>query len=152
VQAGRFNVTILARKSPTEDPSGARVKVVDFESAPALEAALQSQDALVDATSVPDASFAIRLMDAAAAAGVYRLILAEFSADPSNSKTRSLPSFAGKAEAFEHLQELANTSSLTWTAISNNAFLDWGLRTAFLGIDIQTKSIEYFNSGNTAIP
>lgn len=128
------------------------MKVVDFESASALEAALQGQDALVDATSVPDASFAIRLMDAAAAAGVYRLIPAEFSADPSNSKTRSLPPFAGKARAFEHLQELANTGSLTWTAISNNAFLDWGLRTAFLGIDIQNRSIEYFNNGNVVVP
>jgi len=58
----------------------------------------------------------------------------------------------GKAKVFEHLQELARTTSLTWTIISNNAFLDWGLRNAFLGIDIQRKSIEYFNDGDVTIP
>jgi len=152
VQAGRFNVTVLARAPLKENPSGAQVKVVDFESTLALTAALEGQDALVDATSVPDPTFALRLMDAAVAARVYRIIPAEFSGDPKNSKARSLPPFAGKAKAFEYLQKLASTSSLTWTLISNNAFLDWGLRTAFLGIDLQKKSIEYLNDGNMTIP
>lgn len=128
------------------------MKVVDFESVSALTVALEGQDELIDATSVPDPSFAIRLIDAAAAANVHRMIPAEFSGDPNNTRTRGLPAFVGKAKVFEHLQKLAKTTSLTWTIISNNAFLDWGLRNAFLGIDIHQKSIEYFNDGNVTVP
>ncbi|KAM5515541.1 isoflavone reductase family protein [Fusarium oxysporum f. sp. phaseoli] len=151
-KSGRFNVTILTRKATRDVPTGTGVKVVDFESASDLTAVLKDQDALVDATSVPDPSFAIRLMDAAAAAGVYRMIPAEFSSDPMNAKARGLPPFQGKAKALEHIQKLANNNKITWTAISNHAFLDWGLRMSFLGIDLQNKSIDYLKPGLSVIP
>ncbi|KAH7119194.1 hypothetical protein EDB81DRAFT_952570 [Dactylonectria macrodidyma] len=152
VGTGRFNVTILARKTMGGVPSGAVMEVVDFESASALTAALKGQDALVDATSVPDPTVAIRLMDAAVAAGVYRMIPAEFSSDPTNAKGRGLPPFQGKAKALEHIKKLADNNKITWTAISNHAFLDWGLRMSFLGIDLRSKKIDYLNGGNMVVP
>ncbi|KAM0211965.1 hypothetical protein ACHAQI_005119 [Fusarium lateritium] len=152
IKAGRFNVTILARKAGNNVPSGTAVKVVDYESASDWVAALKGQDALVDATSVPDPSLAIRLMDAAVSAGVYRIVPAEFSSDPTNAKGRSLPPFQGKVKILEYAQKLADTGVITWTAISNHAFLDWGLRMSFLGIDLQNKEIEYLKSGTTIIP
>ncbi|KAM0413598.1 hypothetical protein ACHAPT_013628 [Fusarium lateritium] len=152
VRTGRFNVTVLARKAMDDVPSGAVVQVVDFESASALTAALKGQDALIDATSAPDPSVAIRLMDAAAAAGVYRMIPSEFSSDPANPKGRSLAPFQGKVKALEHIQKLADDGKITWTAISNHAFLDWGLRMTFLGIDLGNRKIIYLNGGNTVVP
>ncbi|KAM6517710.1 hypothetical protein FSOLCH5_008677 [Fusarium solani] len=152
VRTGRFNVTVLARKTMDDVPSGAVVQVVDFESASALTAALKGQDALIDATSAPDPSVAIRLMDAAAAAGVYRMIPSEFSSDPANPKGRSLAPFQGKVKALEHIQKLADDGKITWTAISNHAFLDWGLRMTFLGIDLGNRKISYLNGGNTVVP
>ncbi|KAM5526734.1 isoflavone reductase family protein [Fusarium oxysporum f. sp. phaseoli] len=151
-KSGRFNVTVLTRKTTKDVPTGTGVKVVDFESVSDLTAVLKGQYALVDATSVPDPSFAIRLMDAAAAAGVYRMIPAEFSSDPMNAKARGLPPFQGKAKALEHIQNLADDEKITWTAISNHAFLDWGLRMSFIGIDLQNKSIDYLKPCLTVIP
>lgn len=145
-------MTVLTRKVTKDIPTGTGVKVVDFESVSDLTAVLKGQDALIDATSVPDPSFAIRMMDAATAAGIYRMIPAEFSSDPMNAKARGLPPFQGKAKALEHIQKLADENKITWTAISNHAFLDWGLRMSFLGIDLQNKSIDYLKPGHTVIP
>ncbi|RSL46383.1 hypothetical protein CEP51_015942 [Fusarium floridanum] len=152
VKTGRFNVTLLSRKAINNFPSGVTVQVVDFESVSALTTALDGHDALIDATSAPDPSLAIRLIDAAVAAGVYRMIPPEFSADPSNTKTRSLAAFQGKVKTLEHIQKLADDGKITWTAICNHAFLDWGLRTKFLAIDLENRKISYLNDGNTAFP
>ncbi|KAH7013948.1 hypothetical protein EDB80DRAFT_762399 [Ilyonectria destructans] len=152
VQKGCFSVTLLARKEISDLPTGVTVKVVDFESDSALAEALKGQDALIDATSVPDPSVSIRMMDAAVAAGVHRMIPAEFSSDPMNSKSRALPPFQGKTKAFEHIQKLARDNKITWTAISNHAFLDWGLRMSFVGIDLANRKIDYLNNGNMVVP
>lgn len=145
-------MTLLARNELNDLPTGVTVKVVDFESGSALAEALKGQDALIDATSVPDPSVSIRMMDAAVAAGVHRMIPAEFSSDPMNSKSRALPPFQGKTKAFEHIQKLARDNKITWTAISNHAFLDWGLRMSFVGIDLGNKKIDYLNDGNMVVP
>ncbi|KAH6952531.1 hypothetical protein BKA56DRAFT_564310 [Ilyonectria sp. MPI-CAGE-AT-0026] len=152
VQKGCFRVTLLARNELNDLPTGVTIKVVDFESGSALAEALKGQDALIDATSVPDPSVSIRMMDAAVAAGVHRMIPAEFSSDPMNSKSRALPPFQGKTKAFEHIQKLARDNKITWTAISNHAFLDWGLRMSFVGIDLGNKKIDYLNDGNMVVP
>ncbi|RSL43880.1 hypothetical protein CEP54_014907 [Fusarium duplospermum] len=113
VKTSHFNVTLLSRKAVNNVPSGVVVQVVDFESVSSLTVTLKGQDALIDATSAPDPSVAIRLIDAAVAAGVYRLIPSEFSADPTNTKTRSLAVFQGKAKALEHIQKLADDGKIT---------------------------------------
>ncbi|WAO87061.1 NmrA domain-containing protein [Fusarium falciforme] len=152
VRTGGFNVTVLSRRALSDVPSGVAVQVVDFGSASALTEALKDQDALIDATSATDPSVAIRLTDAAVVARVYRMIPSEFGVDPANAKARGLAVFQGKAKALEHIQKLADDGKITWTAISNNSFLDWGLRTKFLSIDLENKSISYLNGGNTVVP
>lgn len=121
--------------------------MVDFESGSSLTEAMKGHDVFIDAGGSPDPQMAIRLMDAAVAASVYRFIPGEFSNDPKNQATRSLPVFQGKARAFEHLENLANQGKITYTAISNGAFLDWGLRTGFVGIDLANKKIDLMNDG-----
>lgn len=69
-----FNVTILSRNDKPY-PTGARVKVVDFTSVESLSAAITGQDAVIDTTNVADAEIPLRLIDAAAKNGVYRLFV-----------------------------------------------------------------------------
>lgn len=128
------------------------VKVVDFESSASLIEAIKGNDAVIDATSTRDPSIPIRLMDAAAVAGVYRFIPGEFSNDPKNKATQSLPVFQPKAQAFRHLEKLASENKLTFTAISTGAFLDWGLKNGFLGIDLANKKIDLMNDGGHVFP
>jgi uncharacterized protein YbjT (DUF2867 family) len=134
VRRGGFNLTVLTRNAAVTFPAGVTAEVVDFTSISALAAALQGQDAVVDAISSPDPTVSIRLIDAAVTAGVYRYIAPEFSNDPNNDKTRALPVFGGKKQIYEHLQQVASEHDITWTAISNGAFLDWSLRTGFVDI------------------
>jgi hypothetical protein len=126
--------------------------VVDFDSIDQLTDALTGQDAVVDAISSPDPSFSMRLMDAAVSAGVYRYVPPEFSNDPDNIKTRSLPVFLGKRQTYEHIQKLARDNKITWTAVSNSAFLDWGLRTSFVNIDLAKKKVVLMNDSSHVFP
>lgn len=144
----QFQVTALVRKERNDLPTGAVIKVVDFDSPDALAKALQGQDALIDATS-PDPALSLRLVNAAAAAGVYRLIPAEFGADPENAAARALPVFAAKAQNYEHMRKLGDEGKITWTAVSNHAFLDWALRTSFVRIDLAKKKVEFLGDGTT---
>ncbi|KAM0189126.1 hypothetical protein ACHAPI_010144 [Fusarium lateritium] len=146
-----FHVTALVRKQRDDLPTGAEVKVVDFDSPDALSKALIGQDALIDATS-PDPALSLRLVNAAGAAGVYRLIPAEFGSDPENPAARALPAFAAKAQAYQHIQKLGEEGKITWTAVSNHAFLDWALRTSFAKIDIVHKKVEYLDNGTAQFP
>lgn len=145
---GRFNLTILTRNATGTLPVGVTAKVVDFSSVTALAAALQGQDAVIDATSSPDPGVSMRLIDAAVTAGVYRYIAPEFSNDPKNEKQRALPVFGGKKQIYEYLQKVASEDRITWTAISNGAFLDWSLRTGFVNIDLLNKKVELMNDGS----
>lgn len=152
VSSGSFNITVLTRRSNTNFPVGVTAKVVDFSSSAALGLALQGQDAVVDAILSPDPTVSIGLIDAAVTAGVYRYIAPEFSIHPKFDKARSLPIFRGKAQIYDYLQMVSNDKKITWTAISNGAFLDWCLRTGFLNLDLTNKTIVLMDDGGRVIP
>ncbi|KAE8166081.1 hypothetical protein BDV40DRAFT_308079 [Aspergillus tamarii] len=152
LKQGSFHITALARRQPATIPAGVALKVVDFDSIDALTAALDGQDAFIDATNTRDASLSIRMIDAAVAAGVYRLIPPEFCGDPGLAAARALPPFQAKSTIFEYVEKMGRENKITWTAISNSAFLDWGLRSGFLGIDLFNKKIELFNGGMVPYP
>ena len=157
IKAQRFNITVLVRKPPIDIPESCTanviVKTVDFTSAESLTSALAGQDALIDATfDGADPGLSIRLVDAAVAAGVKHVIPSEFSGDPENSKARALPPFQPKSATYKHLCQLGRENKITWSAVCNNAFLDWGLRMSFLGIDLKDRKIEYLNGGKLVIP
>ncbi|KAI9146919.1 Bifunctional pinoresinol-lariciresinol reductase [Paramyrothecium foliicola] len=151
IAQGGFNVTILVRKQLTETIPEVTVKVVDFDSIDSLTEALQGQDAVVDASSTPDSSLSMRLIDAAVACGVYRFLPSEFSSDPDNVLARALPPFQGKAQVYDYIRKLGEEKKITWTAVTNNAFLDWGLRTGFVNIDLVNKKATLLNGGKTTI-
>ncbi|KZL79716.1 isoflavone reductase family protein [Colletotrichum incanum] len=144
--ADGFNVTVLARKQGSF-PDGVTVKVVDFGFSDALKEALKGQDAFVDCTLVHDDT-PTRLIDAAAAAGVYRYIPSDFSLDFNNRNVHGLPVFFKKDMNDKHLIKKCEETGMTWSIICNGAFLDWNLRSGFMNIDIYKKKVNYINDGS----
>lgn len=66
------------------------------------------------------------LIDAAIAASVKRFIPAEFGSD-TLGKSGELAVFGGKVASRKYLEEKAAEGKITWTAIANGPFLDWGM-------------------------
>jgi uncharacterized protein YbjT (DUF2867 family) len=123
------------------------VKIVDTDSVSAITDALRGQDALIDASSGPDPTLQDRFVDAAVSAGVNRIVLSEFSVDPQIPEARSPLIFHAKNQAYEKAKKLAKDGKITYTTISNGAFLDWNLQTGFIKIDIFNKKVQYLNDG-----
>jgi uncharacterized protein YbjT (DUF2867 family) len=92
-----------------------------------LTAALQGADALLLTVGATAVSGQTDLIDAAVAAGVKRVIPSEFGSDLNNAKAAALPVFVPKIEVRKYLEKLAAEGKIEWTAVSNGAFLDWGL-------------------------
>ncbi|CAN9387338.1 unnamed protein product [Alternaria sp. RS040] len=88
IKAG-FKVTVIARKEGQTFPLGVSVKVVNTDLVSEITEALHGQDAVVDATSGPDPTLSGRIVEAAASAQVFRIILGEFSVDPEDLVARS---------------------------------------------------------------
>lgn len=113
-------------------PEGTEVVDVDFDSVDSLKSALTGQDAVICTVGYTGHQIQVNLIDAAAAAGVKRILPSDFGANLDSAKTRLLPVFAGKVKVHEHLRAKSKTTDLTYTLVFNNAFLDWGLERDFL--------------------
>lgn len=149
LEAG-FTVTALTRPdSKSTFPSGVKVSPVDYTSKSSLQTALQGHDALISTLASMAAGHQIQMIEAAVAAGVKRIIPAEFGSNTMNPRTRALPVFKDKVEAEELLQRLCgeNERKTTYTLVLNSAFLDWGIDTGFL-IDAKNKTYELMDGGN----
>ncbi|KAF2677956.1 NAD(P)-binding protein [Lentithecium fluviatile CBS 122367] len=154
-----FTVTILSRASSSAKfPSGIPVKQIsDAYTFDELKEAFADQDAVVVAlstTPVTKDDLAFRIIDAAVAAGVKRLIPSEFGTNNLDPRARSLvPVYDLKGKMLEYLIKRAEESkgALTWTSISCGSWLDWGLNPAksgnFLNIDVKTRKATLWDSG-----
>ncbi|GJC82004.1 hypothetical protein ColLi_04842 [Colletotrichum liriopes] len=155
MESNKFNITILTRKAGSQKfPSGVTVKEVDYESLDSLTQALKGQDALINSTNSFDPKVATRVVDAAVAAGVYRYIPPDFGLDPERAHVPSLPVFGIKTLTHQYMKQKAaeNDGKFTWTIITNGPFLDWGIRSSFMGVDVKNKKLSLFNDGENVIP
>ncbi|KAF9881189.1 isoflavone reductase family protein [Colletotrichum karsti] len=155
MDTNKFNITILTRKAEGHNfPSGATVKEVDYDSLDSLTSALQGQDALVNATSSFDPKAATRVVDACIAAGVYRYIPPDFGIDPVKAHVPELPVFGIKGMTHKYMQAKTQETGdkFTWSIIANGPFLDWGIRSTFMGFDAKRKRITYHNDGENVVP
>ncbi|KAJ4299344.1 hypothetical protein N0V90_004589 [Kalmusia sp. IMI 367209] len=156
-----FNVTILTRASShAKFPPGVPVKTVsDAYTLDELTEAFKEQDAVVSAistTPIIKDDLAFRIIDAAVAAGVKRLIPSEFGANNLDPRATSLvPVYELKGKMLKYLIQKAEESNgaLTWTSISCGSWLDWGLDPAksgnFLGIDVKNRKATIWDSGRS---
>ncbi|KAM0324063.1 hypothetical protein ACHAQA_008251 [Verticillium albo-atrum] len=149
---GVFTITILTRSGTTAptDPS-LTIKEVDYTSLASLTAALEGQDALVNASNAHDPSVPLRLIDAAIAAGVRRFIPSDFGCDTANPHIAALPVFATKAAVLARLREVASPS-FTWTIVANGPFLDWCVRVGFAGINPGRRTTSLHGDGTNVNP
>ncbi|KAJ5088413.1 oxidoreductase CipA [Penicillium angulare] len=152
----KFDVTILSR-SPYPDHDllpGTKFQCVDYTSIDSLVEALEDQDALVNTLAygrIPE-EVHIRLIQAAQKADLKRFIPSEFGSDTTNEFVAKHPILGGKAAITKRLQEICSqqpedNSTLTWTAVINGPFLDWGLENKFL-MNLQGPSTPIYNGGN----
>lgn len=150
VHAG-FDVIVLSReagKVPVQFAERVKEVVVDYSSIESLQSALVGVDAVVSTLGAPAVGEPQRrLIDAAIAAGVDRFIPSDFGCDHQNPLTRTLPVFAEKVKTEDYLINKCQSSSLTYTFIYNNLFLDWGLTSGFL-VNLEDKKISLFNGGD----
>ncbi|TLS23682.1 uncharacterized protein PpBr36_06138 [Pyricularia pennisetigena] len=155
--AGQFRVTVITRKDSgiargefTPPKAGdVTVRTVDYSSAAELTDAVRDHDAVVDATRGGSEDDTLRLIDAAAAAGVYRFVPAEYGLDPLNEKCRSLlpAAVAPRPRQLKHLWDRCAESGMTWTAVACGTFLDWALRCGFARIDIFNRKATLMDGG-----
>ena len=128
-----FTVTILSRHSSSAQfPTGIPVrKVSDDFTVDELTKAFEGQDAVVVAlttTSVSKDDLAVRLVDAAIAAGVKRFVPSEFGTNNLDPRARKLvPVYDAKGRTLEYLKQKAGGSDekLTWTSFACGSWLDW---------------------------
>ncbi|KAG0633188.1 hypothetical protein HOY80DRAFT_656103 [Tuber brumale] len=144
-----LETTILTRensKTAQSPPPNTKVLTADYTSVSSLAAAFAGQDAVVSTIASTALGDQQTLIDAAVQAGVKRFIPSEFGSNVANEKTRELSVFGGKVATVDYLKK--KEGEITWSALINGPFFDWGLRVGFLGIDIPNRKATLLDGGN----
>lgn len=133
VKSNKFDeVRVLTRSAAKHSfPAGVTVKEVDYASTASLEAALAGVDGLVSAFAFEVIDQQKNLVDAAAAAGVRRMIPSEYGNDTMNPKLATMPIYQPKIAIREQCERKAAETNgrFSWTVVMNASFLgpDWTL-------------------------
>ncbi|MCJ1379236.1 hypothetical protein MMC17_002336 [Xylographa soralifera] len=150
--ANVFVVTVLSRATSNSTyPDSIHVTTIsDDLPNEELVRILRGQDALVIAFAGSNSDLQIRLADAAAQAGVKRLIPADFgSCDSSSPRALDLvPLYRAKQKVRQHLQQLASSSNLSWTSLVCGHFFDYGLKCGLLQFDVKECKARIFDGGD----
>lgn len=93
-----------------------------------LVAALRGHDALVVLLNRGVLAPHLALIDAAAAAGVRRVVPSCFSVDGTDARVRAAPCFREKIAMEDHVRTAAAAGRLTFTGLQTALFLDWAVR------------------------
>ncbi|KAL8648087.1 MAG: hypothetical protein Q9210_005186, partial [Variospora velana] len=155
LEAGGFRVTALTRKGSTASfPERVTAWEID-DSYPQDELhtvfSKRGSDAVICLLPPVDVNLLNMIADVAAQAGVKRFIPSEFGSDTDAPKVVQLiPMFGGKVAVTNHLKTKVSFG-MTWTSVVNGAFFDWGLRTGFLGFDLQSSTATIYDSGDAEV-
>ena len=152
ISDGSFDVTVVQRESskskPTVPSATVPVKTVDDGlTVASLRAAFEGEDAVVVSFPLKDLDAHINIAEAAAAAGVSRIIPADYGGcDSSSTRAQEeAPIFASKTAVRKRLQELTAADPkgvFSWTSLVTGNFFDWGLREKFLHMDLQARTAD----------
>ena len=121
---------------------------VDYDNFEDLRLALQGHDVLISALGKPGLVSQPKLIDAAVAAHVQRIIPSAFGGDLKNAKCRQFPTYRSKIEAEEQLERHRAQSGTSYTYIFNSTLLDWGLTQGFL-MSPQDRVMRIYDGGDT---
>ncbi|KAI8933009.1 hypothetical protein NX059_009658 [Plenodomus lindquistii] len=144
-----FRVTVLTRQgSKGVFPSDVDVKIVDYESLPSLETALQGQDALVSALAFDAINVQKNLVDAAFNAGVRRIIPSEYGNNLLDPNVATIPIYQPKIAIRQYLDlKVAERKTFSYTIIQNSSFLAPGYALNFL-VDVENKRCDIKDGGD----
>lgn len=125
-----------------------KVVEVDFDSVSSLTAALENHDAVISTIGKSGLEKQTTLIDAAAAAGVYRFIPSDFGSCTTSPKVADLPFYSTLATVRNYLIEKTAASALTYSIIAPGCFTEYLL--AFpAAIDFKNHSVAFVDGGNT---
>ncbi|KAI8626129.1 NmrA-like family protein [Xylariaceae sp. FL1651] len=157
VLAGCFQVTMVKRQSSVSsiprtiaDQDVRTTTVDDGVSLESLKAALDGQEAVVTCIPLRELAQHLRIADAAAFAGVKRVIPADYGRRDSDSPRAQqlVPLFKLKVAVRARLQQLAAIDpNFSWTSIVCGHIFDWGLKNGFLHFDLETKAADILDAG-----
>ncbi|KAI9149379.1 isoflavone reductase family protein [Paramyrothecium foliicola] len=144
-----FNLTILSRNcSHSKFPGHIKVhKIDDQYPINQLIGAFKGQDAVVSVLPGRPYETHLRMIDAAAEAGVKRFIASEFGNNTCLAAAELVPLYADKAKVVAHLRGKESTG-LTWTAIHTGQFFDWGLDAGWFDFNLDQKRATIYDSGH----
>ncbi|KAF7319046.1 NAD(P)-bd-dom domain-containing protein [Mycena chlorophos] len=154
---GRHQITALARTSSTIAlPDGVRRVVIDYNDESTLVEALKGQDFLIITLGVSAAkdggNAEVKLVKAAAAAGVPYVMPNAYGADPLNEKMRRELHSAEQFLAVKALIEKLGVSR--WIVLGCGFWYEWSLvgdgQNRF-GIDFQRRTVTFFDDGEERI-
>jgi len=146
-----LKVSVLTRPgSKSKFPENVKVITTDY-SPSSLGLALANQDAVISLlglSAIGDQQYA--LIEAAIKAGVKRFLPSEFGLDTASARLLSVvPPFRVRAELIDNLKaKQAAGSRIEWTAVVTGMFLDWGLRTGFLDVNVEQRTAELWDDGD----
>jgi hypothetical protein len=136
---------------PLEAPKEVRTIVLPNEPTNAdLEHALAGVDVLVSALDAALVDLHLRLADACVTTGVRRFIPADFGSVRSDDPYTLdlMQNFRNKTRVRWHCQRLAEDHpAFSWTSLVTGHFLDFGLETELLGLDIPGGKALLFDGG-----
>jgi nucleoside-diphosphate-sugar epimerase len=154
ISAGTFEVSVIKRSGSSSKPAHAdvitQITVPDDLPLDALTDALRSQQAVIAAFSLRDVSQHLRLVEAAARAGIERFIPADFgSCDAAaESSRRYLKVYRDKVLVRERcVAHARDTQGFSWTALVNGHFFDLGLRDGLLHTNLDTHTVQILDGG-----
>ncbi|KAK4120526.1 isoflavone reductase family protein [Parathielavia appendiculata] len=154
--AAGFQVTAISRETSNSTfPDGVEVRRADLSSVASLTKAFAGQDVVVITVPAQESGNQNQYIDAAVAAGVKRLIPAEwgFNTRPGKLSADLAVVLGGKTKTVDYLlQQIKLHPSLTWTGIANGTFLDWGFDHGVYGINLASKTATIYDSGDEPVP
>jgi uncharacterized protein YbjT (DUF2867 family) len=144
-------VIVLSRSDTAPNlPANITVRKVDYDSFESLKAAIKGVDAIVSAVGFGGFVGQKKIVDAAVAAGVQRIIPSEFGHNTTLPEFRKLPVFTAKIELQEYLKKVSAESGITYTVVATGPFLDWGLDDphGFLLGSLKEHTAEIYDGGD----
>ncbi|KAF2185187.1 NAD(P)-binding protein, partial [Zopfia rhizophila CBS 207.26] len=148
-----FSVTVLTRSraSVKDIPSGVSIAEVNYDSPESVTSALKGQDVLVNTVGTEAIAGQKPIIDAAVAAGVKRYVPADYGSCTTDPEAQKLPVIMPMADIQNYLKEKAGEGKIEWTVFQTGAFLDMIVGLVPFAFDPATKSIQWYDDGETRI-
>lgn len=143
------NITILQRASSTQTvfPTSARVVIIpDGYPHDSLVAAFANKDAVINCVTTLAVRTQLRIISAAAEAGVRRFVPSEYGLNNNNPAARALCTvFREKGEVQDYLRTLEDR--MEWTSFAVGMWLKWSATHEFLGMHIAERKFVLWDDG-----